>query len=99
MEVLIYNAGKGVWGDVEQVTPTDFEATWRINALGLFLTARPRDPGHDRGWAPAPSWWWARPLRSAAWLARLHLLPPRPPRGRLPSRSRAISGRRASTYR
>ena len=40
VEVLIYNAGKGVWGDVEQVTPTDFEATWRINALGLFLTAR-----------------------------------------------------------
>ena len=39
-EVLIYNAGKGVWGDVEQVKPADFEETWRINALGLFLTAR-----------------------------------------------------------
>jgi NADP-dependent 3-hydroxy acid dehydrogenase YdfG len=39
-EVLIYNAGKGVWGDVEQVKPADFEEAWRINALGLFLTAR-----------------------------------------------------------
>ena len=40
VEVLIYNAGKGVWGDVEEVTPSDFEEAWRINALGLFLTAR-----------------------------------------------------------
>ena len=40
VEVLIYNAGKGVWGDVEQVTSADFEEAWRINTLGLFLTAR-----------------------------------------------------------
>jgi NADP-dependent 3-hydroxy acid dehydrogenase YdfG len=40
VEVLIYNAGKGVWGDVETVTQDDFEETWRVNTLGLFLTAR-----------------------------------------------------------
>ena len=40
IEVLIYNAGKGVWGDVEQVTQADIEEAWRINALGLFLAAR-----------------------------------------------------------
>jgi NADP-dependent 3-hydroxy acid dehydrogenase YdfG len=40
VEVLIYNAGKEVWGDVERVTPADFEEAWRINTLGLFLTAR-----------------------------------------------------------
>ena len=40
MEVLIYNAGKGVWGDVEQVTSAEFEGVWRINTLGLFLTVR-----------------------------------------------------------
>jgi NAD(P)-dependent dehydrogenase (short-subunit alcohol dehydrogenase family) len=40
IEILIYNAGKGVWGDVETVTSADFEEAWRINALGLFLTAR-----------------------------------------------------------
>jgi NAD(P)-dependent dehydrogenase (short-subunit alcohol dehydrogenase family) len=45
IEVLIYNAGKGVWGDIEEVTPSDFEEAWRINALGLFLTARRVIPG------------------------------------------------------
>jgi NAD(P)-dependent dehydrogenase (short-subunit alcohol dehydrogenase family) len=40
VEVLIYNAGKGVWGDVETVTPEDFEETWRVNTLGLFLASR-----------------------------------------------------------
>ncbi len=40
VEVLIYNAGTGVWGDVEKVTPADFEEAWRVNTLGLFLTAR-----------------------------------------------------------
>ena len=40
VEVLIYNAGKGVWGDVEQVTPAQFEEAWRVNALGLLLASR-----------------------------------------------------------
>jgi NAD(P)-dependent dehydrogenase (short-subunit alcohol dehydrogenase family) len=40
VEVLIYNAGRGVWGDVETVTPEDFEEAWRVNTLGLYLTAR-----------------------------------------------------------
>jgi NAD(P)-dependent dehydrogenase (short-subunit alcohol dehydrogenase family) len=37
---LVYNAGKGVWGAVDQVSEDDFEQAWRINALGLFLAAR-----------------------------------------------------------
>jgi len=37
---VIYNAGSGVWGDVEKVMEQDFELAWRVNALGLFLTAR-----------------------------------------------------------
>lgn len=40
VDVLVYNAGKGVWGDVEQVAPADFEEAWRVNAFGLFLTSR-----------------------------------------------------------
>jgi NADP-dependent 3-hydroxy acid dehydrogenase YdfG len=40
VDVLIFNAGKGVWGDVEHVTPAEFEEAWRVNALGLFLAAR-----------------------------------------------------------
>jgi NAD(P)-dependent dehydrogenase (short-subunit alcohol dehydrogenase family) len=40
VEVLVYNAGSGVWGTVEDVSPADFEASWRVNALGAFLAAR-----------------------------------------------------------
>ncbi len=39
-DVLIYNAGSGVWGTVEDVSPEDFERSWRVNTLGLFLAAR-----------------------------------------------------------
>jgi NAD(P)-dependent dehydrogenase (short-subunit alcohol dehydrogenase family) len=38
--VLVFNAGSGVWGAVEDVTAEDFERSWRVNALGLFLSAR-----------------------------------------------------------
>lgn len=40
VDTLIYNAGKGVWGNVEEVAPADFEEAWRVNTLGLFLAAR-----------------------------------------------------------
>jgi NAD(P)-dependent dehydrogenase (short-subunit alcohol dehydrogenase family) len=40
VDVLIYNAGKGVWGSIEEITPQDFESAWRINAFGAFLVAR-----------------------------------------------------------
>ena len=45
VDVLIFNAGSGVWGTVEEVTAADFERAWRINALGLFLAAREVIPG------------------------------------------------------
>ena len=35
-EVLIYNAGSGVWGDVTEVSREDFERSWRVNAAGAF---------------------------------------------------------------
>ncbi len=40
VDVLVYNAGAGVWGTVEDVTPADFEKAWRVNTLGAFLTSR-----------------------------------------------------------
>lgn len=40
IDTLIYNAGKGVWGTVEDVTPNDFEAAWRVNTFGAYLAAR-----------------------------------------------------------
>src|SRR5271163_2927463 len=39
-DLLIFNAGSGVWGNVEEVKAEDLERSWRINTLGLFLTAR-----------------------------------------------------------
>jgi len=38
--VVVYNAGSGVFGSLEEVDPADFEKAWRVNALGLFLVAR-----------------------------------------------------------
>ena len=44
VDVLVFNAGSGVWGAIEEVSPEDFERAWRINAFGLFLTARQAIP-------------------------------------------------------
>ncbi|MBO0734385.1 MAG: SDR family NAD(P)-dependent oxidoreductase, partial [Methylocapsa sp.] len=51
IDALIYNAGKGVWGTLEETDPEDFESAWRINAFGAFLAARQviplmKDAGH-----------------------------------------------------
>lgn len=40
VEVLVYNPGVGVWGDVEEITIEAFEESWRTNALGALLTSR-----------------------------------------------------------
>ncbi len=45
VETLVCNAGSGIWGDVEHISPADFEATWRVNALGTLLTAQQVIPG------------------------------------------------------
>lgn len=38
--VLIYNAGAGTFGSVEDVDPADFETAWRVNTLGCLLCCR-----------------------------------------------------------
>lgn len=40
VEAVVYNAGSGAWGTVEDVSATDFEASWRVNALGLLLVSK-----------------------------------------------------------
>jgi NADP-dependent 3-hydroxy acid dehydrogenase YdfG len=40
IDALIYNAGSGVWGNIEQLSAADFESSWRINAMGLFHCAK-----------------------------------------------------------
>ncbi|MBV9288469.1 MAG: SDR family NAD(P)-dependent oxidoreductase [Hyphomicrobiales bacterium] len=48
VDVLVFNAGSGVWGTIEEVAPEDFERAWRVNALGLFLAARQAIPAMRR---------------------------------------------------
>ncbi len=48
VQTLVYNAGSGVWGDIESITAADFESTWRVNALGTLLTAQQVVPAMKR---------------------------------------------------
>jgi len=48
VDALIYNAGSGVWGHVEEVKAEDLERSWRVNTLGLFLCARQAIPAMRR---------------------------------------------------
>jgi NAD(P)-dependent dehydrogenase (short-subunit alcohol dehydrogenase family) len=39
-EVVIYNAGSGKFSSLADTSAEDFEASWRVNALGSFLVAK-----------------------------------------------------------
>jgi len=39
VDALIYNAGSGVWGNIEEISAADFEQSWRVNTMGAFLAA------------------------------------------------------------
>ena len=45
IDTVVYNAGSGSWGNIEEVTAQQFESSWRVNAMGLFLTAKAVTPG------------------------------------------------------
>jgi len=36
VDTLIYNAGAGVFGNIDNISAEQFEAAWRVNALGCF---------------------------------------------------------------
>jgi NAD(P)-dependent dehydrogenase (short-subunit alcohol dehydrogenase family) len=40
VEVLVYNAGSGVWGTIAEVSAADFERAWRVNTLGAFVASQ-----------------------------------------------------------
>ncbi len=40
VDAVIYNAGSGVWGTIEDVSAEAFEASWRINTLGAVHVAK-----------------------------------------------------------
>lgn len=39
-DVLVYNAGSGVWKTAEELTPAEFEQPFKVNALGLLVSAQ-----------------------------------------------------------
>jgi NAD(P)-dependent dehydrogenase (short-subunit alcohol dehydrogenase family) len=43
-EVLLYNAGSGVWGTIGEISPEQYESAWRVNAFGAFLCAKEAVP-------------------------------------------------------
>ena len=45
IDVLLYNAGSGVFADVETITFDQFEQSWRVNAYGALLCSRQVIPG------------------------------------------------------
>ena len=40
VHTLVYNAGSGTWGTVEEIEPSALEGAFRVNALGLLVTAK-----------------------------------------------------------
>ena len=40
VDVLLYNAGSGVFGGITEIAPDQYEADWRVNAFGAFVAAK-----------------------------------------------------------
>ncbi len=40
VNTLIYNAGSGIWKNVEEITAAEFELSWRINTLGALVSSQ-----------------------------------------------------------
>jgi len=48
-DVLVFNAGSGVFADIETITPDEFEDSWRVNALGALLCSQQVIPAMKAG--------------------------------------------------
>ncbi len=48
VDILVYNAGSGTWGSVEDVELEAFERAWRVNVLGAFAASRQVIPAMKR---------------------------------------------------
>jgi len=40
VEVVVFNAGSGVWANIEELSADEFEQAWRINTMGAFLVSK-----------------------------------------------------------
>jgi NAD(P)-dependent dehydrogenase (short-subunit alcohol dehydrogenase family) len=48
VHTLVYNAGSGTWGNVEEIDAAALEGAFRVNALGLLLAAKRVIPAMKR---------------------------------------------------
>lgn len=48
VDTLVYNAGSGSWKNVEEITPEEFELSWRINTLGALVASQQVIPAMKR---------------------------------------------------
>lgn len=50
VDVLVYNAGGAArWATVDDLSPADFDASWRVNALGALLATQQVIPAMKKG--------------------------------------------------
>jgi NAD(P)-dependent dehydrogenase (short-subunit alcohol dehydrogenase family) len=40
VHTLVYNAGTGIWGSVEEIDPAALEGSFRVNTMGLLLASK-----------------------------------------------------------
>lgn len=40
VQTVVYNAGSGTWGNIEEISTEQFEQSWRVNSMGLFCVAK-----------------------------------------------------------
>lgn len=40
VDALVYNAGSGTWGNIDEIDEEAFEQTWRVNTLGAFVASQ-----------------------------------------------------------
>jgi len=48
VDALLYNAGSGTWGTVEEIDAEAFEAAWRVNTLGALVASQQVIPAMKR---------------------------------------------------
>jgi NAD(P)-dependent dehydrogenase (short-subunit alcohol dehydrogenase family) len=44
VDTVIYNAGSGVWGTIDDIGAAEFEQAWRVNTLGALLVSKEVTP-------------------------------------------------------
>jgi NAD(P)-dependent dehydrogenase (short-subunit alcohol dehydrogenase family) len=48
VDALVYNAGSGTWGSIEEIDAETFEMAWRVNSLGALVAVQKVVPAMKR---------------------------------------------------